>query len=165
MQPGEALDVAAQVSVTLAGFAGIVVVFRPDSLHQWSDVDKFRLRLLLANSAMPLTWSLFGILLLVIDPPVISIWRWCSTFAVLSALPFLTFNATTGRRILTSEKQVVTKMVYYPVAVVGSAAILLQLINIASWNRFWPFFFAIFVYLVAAVLQFLRLLLLPPHSH
>lgn len=60
---GEALDVAARVAVTLAGFAGIVVVFRPDSLHQWSEIDKFRLRLLLANSAMPLVWSLFGILL------------------------------------------------------------------------------------------------------
>jgi hypothetical protein len=29
MQPNEALNIAAQVAVTLAGFAGIVVVFRP----------------------------------------------------------------------------------------------------------------------------------------
>jgi hypothetical protein len=35
MQPGEALGVAAQVAVTLAGFAGIVVVFRPESVHRW----------------------------------------------------------------------------------------------------------------------------------
>src|SRR6266480_3177798 len=63
MQPSEALDVAAQVAVTLAGFAGIVVVFRPQSIHEWSELDKLRLRLLLANSALPLVTSLFGILL------------------------------------------------------------------------------------------------------
>jgi len=73
MQPGEALDVAAQVAVTLAGFAGIVVVFRPQSLHEWSIVDKLRLRLLLTNSALPLVSSLFAILLLTIEPPPLSI--------------------------------------------------------------------------------------------
>ena len=51
MQPGEALDVAAQMAVTLAGFAGIVVVFRPQSVHKWLAIHKFRLRLLLANSS------------------------------------------------------------------------------------------------------------------
>ena len=35
MQPSEALGIAAQVAVTLAGFAGIVVVFRPDSVRRW----------------------------------------------------------------------------------------------------------------------------------
>jgi hypothetical protein len=34
MQPGDALNVVAQVAVTLAGFAGIVVVFRPELVHQ-----------------------------------------------------------------------------------------------------------------------------------
>jgi hypothetical protein len=72
MQPGEALALAAQVAVTLAGFAGIVVVFRPQSVHEWSTLDKFRLRLLLGNSALPLASSLFGILLLTIDPPPVA---------------------------------------------------------------------------------------------
>lgn len=54
MEPGEALGLAAQVAVTLAGFAGVVVVFRPASVHQWSSLDRFRLRLLLSNSILPL---------------------------------------------------------------------------------------------------------------
>ena len=78
MQPSEALGIAAQVAVTLAGFAGIVVVFRPDSVHRWSPLDKLRLQLLLINSALPLVESLFGMLLLTLDPPPASIWRWCS---------------------------------------------------------------------------------------
>src|SRR5438105_1717201 len=50
MEPGEALSTAAQIAVTLAGFAGVVVVFRRESVHDWSPVDKLRLRLLLTNS-------------------------------------------------------------------------------------------------------------------
>jgi hypothetical protein len=54
MEPGEALGIAAQIAVTLAGFAGVVVVFRRESVHEWSAIDKLRLRLLLANSILPL---------------------------------------------------------------------------------------------------------------
>jgi hypothetical protein len=75
LQPDETLGVAAQVAVTLAGFAGVVVVFRPDSVHRWSRLDRFRLRLLLANSIFPLAYSLLAILLLTIKPPPESIWR------------------------------------------------------------------------------------------
>jgi hypothetical protein len=53
MEPNEALGIAAQVAVTLAGFARIVVVFLPASVHQWSRVDRFRLRLLLAIPFFP----------------------------------------------------------------------------------------------------------------
>jgi hypothetical protein len=31
----------------LAGFAGVVVVFRRESVHEWSPIDKLRLRLFL----------------------------------------------------------------------------------------------------------------------
>ena len=53
MQPSEALSASAQVAVTLAGFAGVVVAFRSRSVHEWSKVDKFRLQILLSNSALP----------------------------------------------------------------------------------------------------------------
>ena len=97
MQPAEALGVAAQVAVTLAGFAGIVVVFRPRSVHEWPALDQFRLRLLLTNSAMPLASALFGILLLTFDPPPVAIWRWCSGLALVMQVPFI-INSTTARK-------------------------------------------------------------------
>ena len=53
MEPGEALGIAAQIAVTLAGFAGVVVVFRREAVHEWSEIDKLRLRFLLANSILP----------------------------------------------------------------------------------------------------------------
>jgi hypothetical protein len=36
MEPGEALGIAAQIAVALAGFAGVVVVFRREAVHEWS---------------------------------------------------------------------------------------------------------------------------------
>jgi len=164
MQPGEALDVAAQVAVTLAGFAGIVVVFRPESVHRWAEIDRFRLRLLLANSAVPLVWALFGILLLTVDPVPANIWRWCSGCALIVVIPLIIFNASGARRFFQSDPQIISKFTYYPIALLGTAATLLQLINIVWWNRFAPFFFIIFVYLVAGIAQFLRMLLLPPQG-
>ena len=68
MGPGEALSTAAQIAVALAGFAGVVVVFRRESVHEWSPIDKFRLRLLLTNSILPLAFCMIGLLLLTIEP-------------------------------------------------------------------------------------------------
>lgn len=158
MQPGEALGVAAQVAVTLAGFAGIVVVFRPQSVHEWSEVDRFRLTLLLMNSALPLISSLFGMLLLTVEPVPASIWRWCSGLAFVSAF----FIFAQRRRVPELALPMASKFIYYGVALMATSAMVLQVINFTVWNRFWPFFASIFVYLFAAVIQFLRMLLLPP---
>lgn len=163
MQPGEALGVAAQVAVTLAGFAGIVVVFRPESVHKWSGLDRFRLTLLLMNSAMPLALSMFGMLMLSVEPAPASIWRWCSGVAFAAQVTIFTFMPNPRRRLSAVDLQAVNKWMFYGVAVMATAAAALQVINFAVWNRFWPFFTAVFVHLFAALAQFLRLILLPPH--
>lgn len=163
MQPGDALNVLAQVAVTLAGFAGIVVVFRPESVHQWSALDKFRLRLLLINSALPLGYALFGILLLSVDPPPAGIWRWCSGFTVATQLVFIITIRSPSRSIPPAEFQSVSKVMFYSALALASIAMALQVINIALWNRFWPFFAALFVHLVYAIAQFVRMILLTPN--
>jgi hypothetical protein len=163
MQPGEALGVAAQVAVTLAGFAGIVVVFRPESVHKWSPLDRFRLILLLMNSAVPLGLSMFGMLMLSIDPMPASIWRWCSGVAFVAEVAIFTCMPNPRRRLSGVDLQAVNKWLFYGIALIATAATALQAINFAVWNRFWPFFAAVFVHLLAAVVQFLRLILLPPH--
>jgi hypothetical protein len=164
MQPSEALGVAAQVAVTLAGFAGIVVVFRPQSVREWSALDRFRLTLLLLNSAMPLGFALFGMLLLSVDPAPLSIWRWCSGFAFAGEVMAFVSMPNPRRRISTADLQTVNKFIFYGLAALATASAALQVFNFAVWNRFWPFFAAIFVHLSAAVIQFLRLLLLPPRD-
>jgi hypothetical protein len=164
VEPGEALGLAAQVAVTLAGFAGVVVVFRPASLHQWSSLDRFRLRLLLNNSIFPLAYSVFGILLLTIKPPPESIWRWCSGVAVMCQVPFAIINFTEARRLNAAEFKGVSKMLFFPLFAIGTMTILLQLYNMAVLNWFWPFFAGIVVHLIATMLQFMRLVLLPQRN-
>jgi NhaP-type Na+/H+ or K+/H+ antiporter len=76
MQPSEALSASAQLAVALAGFAGVIVAFRNRSVHEWSKIDKFRLRILLSNSALPFTMSIFAMLLLATRLPEQTTWRW-----------------------------------------------------------------------------------------
>ena len=99
MQPSEALGITAQVAVTLAGFAGIVVVFRPESVHRWSAIDKFRLQLLLTNSALPLGYSLLGLLFLSLGPPPAAIWRWCSGIGFAVQIFVIAYTGNPRRRI------------------------------------------------------------------
>jgi hypothetical protein len=165
IEPRDALGIAAQVAVTLAGFAGIVVVFRPNSVHQWSALDRFRLRLLLSNSIFPLIYSMIGVLLLTIKPPPEPIWRWCSAVAVAFQVPFAILNLTAARQLGTIEFRGVSKVLFFPLFAIGIGTILLQFYNIAVLNWFWPFFVAIFVHIVAATLQFMRLVLLPTDDH
>lgn len=164
MQPNEALGVAAQVAVTLAGFAGIVVVFRPQSIHHWSPLDKFRLQLLLTNSTLPLVDALFGMWLLAFDPAPASIWRWCSGFGFTAQVLLIVYSRDRSRRLTRGQLQPVNKVLFYGIALIGTVAMGLQAINFSVWNRFWPFFALIFMHLFAAIVQFVRMVLLPPHD-
>src|SRR5215467_3855439 len=99
MEPGEALGIAAQIAVALAGFAGVVVVFRREAVHEWSGLDKLRLRLLLVNSILPLGLSMLGLLLLTIKPMPPEIWRWCSGISLVTAVSFITAISKSFRRL------------------------------------------------------------------
>ena len=164
MEPNEALGIAAQVAVALAGFAGVVVVFRPQAIHQWSPVDRFRLRLLLHNSICPLAYALFGMLLLTIKPTPIWIWRECSLFGLLFQLPGAIIALRSSRKLTSTEFQAASKALFYGLGLLGTASLVLQVINIAMLNLFWPFFVSIFMHLMAGMLQFTRMVLLLPEK-
>src|SRR5262245_59255328 len=105
MQPGEALGIAAQIAVALAGFAGVVVVFRRESIHEWSPLDKFRLRMLLSNSILPLGLCMIASLLLTIDPALTDVWRWCSAVTFVVFLVFAITTHTSSRRLRLKQLQ------------------------------------------------------------
>jgi hypothetical protein len=161
MQPSEALGLAAQVAVALAGFAGVVVVFRPSAVHQWSNIDRFRLRLLLSNSVLPLIYSMIGILLLTIQPMPEQIWRWCSAMVIICTIPGVIFNARLIRKMGPVETKEINKVLFYPVSALGTAAILLQFYNAIVLNYFWAFFVVIVVHIITGILQFMQLVMLP----
>jgi hypothetical protein len=162
MEPGEALGIAAQIAVTLAGFAGVVVVFRRESIHEWSPADKLRLRLLLTNSIFPLVLCMIGILLLTIRPLPTGIWRWCSGFAFVVTLLFAITMTKRFRRLDLRQIQSRrgTRLVFYLFGTLGIAVNLLQLYNVAVLGAFWAFFSSIVVQLLTGVFQFARMILL-----
>ena len=164
MEPNEALGITAQVAVALAGFAGVVVVFRPQALHQWSAVDRFRLRLLLHNSICPLAYALFGMFLLTIKPTPLWIWRECSLFALLFQLPGMIIAMRNSRTLDSADFKGPSRMLFYSLGVLGTATQVLQIINIIKLNLFWPFFLSIFFHLIAGMLQFTRMVLLLPEK-
>jgi hypothetical protein len=162
MEPGEALGIAAQIAVALAGFAGVVVVFRREAVHEWSGIDKLRLRLLLANSILPLGLSMLGLLPLTIKPTPPGIWRWCSGIFLIATVSFVTVTMKMFRRLNLRNVQRQHRFIFYLFGAFGTAAILLQVYNIALVAAFWPFFAGIVYQLVTAMAQFARMILLLP---
>lgn len=164
MEPGEALGIAAQIAVALAGFAGVVVVFRREAVHEWSGIDKLRLRFLLVNSILPLVVSMLGLLLLTIRPLPLGTWRWCSGIFLVATVVFVTATTKMFRRLNlpNAQRDRVTRFIFFLFGVFGVAAMILQLYNIALLDAFWPFFAGIVYQLVTAMAQFARMILLLP---
>src|SRR5262245_14303666 len=164
MEPSEALGIAAQVAVALAGFAGVVVVFRREAVHEWSGIDKLRLRLLLANSILPLGLSMLGLVLLTIKPAPPGIWKWSSGILLVATVSYVIPITGAFRRVdfRNVQRQSVTRFIFAVFGIFGMAVVVLQLCNIALLGAFWPFFAAIVYQLVTAMAQFARMILLLP---
>jgi hypothetical protein len=165
MQPSEALSASAQVAVTLAGFAGVVVAFRTGAIHEWSKLDKFRLQILLSNSGLPLVFSIFAMALLSANLNEQLTWRLCSLFAFVvtafwSQVLSRTYRGFSRNELKTSGSK---PWIFYSSGLLGIASTLLQLYNVISLKTFWPFFAMIGTWLFLGMVQFVLLVTAPPH--
>ena len=160
MQPSEALSTSAQIAATLAGFAGVVVAFRSGSIHEWSRIDKFRLRILLMNSGIPLALSLMAMLLSSTALNQDRIWQVCSVLAFVTAT-LVGQQMSRGFRGVSPEelRAAGSPVIFYSSGIIAIAVTLLQLYNAIELKTFWPFFAAIATFLSLAMLQFIRLVL------
>lgn len=164
MTPGEALGIAVQVAVALAGFTGVVAVFGANPVHEWSRLNRLRLRLLLTMSSIPVALCLIALVLLATGLREGMIWRLTSGIA---AFVFATASGTAQHamsRVPAKEldRPDGSRMVFYSTGAVGVAAILLLLYNTVRLGAFWPFLAALVVSMLAALLQFVRLVFLRP---
>jgi len=159
MQPSEALSAVAQVAVTLAGFAGVVVAFRSGSVHQWSKVDKFRLYFLLNNSALPFLLSIFAMLLMTANLNEQTTWRLCSLVAFVIATASGQLLTRSFRTIPRDELNAsgFRKRVFVMSGLLAIAMTLLQLYNVIQLQTFWPFFAIITSWLWLGMIQFVLL--------
>lgn len=164
MSPDETLGVVVQVAVTLAGFTGVVAVFGTNPVHEWSRLNRLRLRLLLVMSSIPVALCLIVLVLLTTTLQKTVIWRSASAIA---AFAFLTAAVVAQRgmsRVSANEldRSDRGRVVFYTTSAVGAASILLLLYNAIVLGAFWPFLAAIVFSMLAALLQFVRLVLLRP---
>ena len=159
MQPSEALSASVQVAVTLAGFAGVVVAFRNRSVHEWSKIDKFRLQILLTNSAIPFVLSILGMVLSSTTLDLATVWRLCSILAFVLIVLMASGYRTSYRRFSSAEFKASggRLVIFYTGSIIGTGVTLLQLYNVITLQTFWPFFAEIATLLVLAMLQFIFL--------
>ena len=155
MEPSEALSTAAQIPVALADFPGVVVVFRRESVHDWSAIDKFRLRFPLRD------WTV----LLTVKPAPAGIWRWGGA-AVVILLPFAITTSRTFRRLDPQQLQsaLATGVVFYLFGSQEPARCYFSSSTSQYFDAFWPSFTGIVVRLLAAMFQFARIILPPPEA-
>jgi len=163
MEPTAALSASAQIAVAIAGFAGVVAAFRNDSVHDWSPVESFWLRLLLINSILPLALSMVGLFLLSVGDVMPSIWRWCSGVSTLILVPYAAMIVRTLAGFTPGQLEAAggTRFTSYALVILLTSVCLLQVWNLAALAAFWPFFGAIIAQLLGAMYQFVRLVLSP----
>jgi hypothetical protein len=118
----------------------------------------------LANSILPLGLSMLGLLLLTIKPTPPGIWRWCSGIFLIATVSFVTVTTKMFRRLSLRnvQRQRLNRFIFYLFGAFGTAAMLLQIYNIALLAAFWSFFAGIVYQLVTAMAQFARMILLLP---
>jgi hypothetical protein len=163
MEPSAALSTSAQIATAIAGFAGVVATFRNESVHNWGQIQKFWLRLLLINSLLPLAFSMVGLLFLAVEPAPKAIWQWCSGFATLFLVPYAVMIIKNLAGFAPGQLEAAggTRYTSYSLFALLIAVCLLQPLNVVMLVSFWPFFGAIVAPLLGAMYQFMRLVLIP----
>ena len=163
MEPDRYFIATAQISLAIAGFAGIVAAYRNESVHEWLEAERFWLRLLLLNAILPFTFSLAGIFFLATGPHSIAGWRILSGFAAVCLVPYAVMIVRRLRAFAPGALQAAGSgpVVSYALVSALISICLLQIWNALVGSAFWPFFVAILALIIGAVFQFARLVLKP----
>ncbi len=156
MDPVDFITVVVEASVGLLGFTGVVVSFGRGSDAPVSARDRARLITLLAFAAIPLASALFSLALLSAELQPRVIWRASSLGWLVVFAPFTTWYIIWVFR--TGRLDTFPWGYFLTTILIVIIAIALQLVNVAHWNAFWPYFSALAVTLGLATSQFVRLI-------
>ncbi|HEV2249129.1 MAG TPA: hypothetical protein VGT60_01300 [Candidatus Limnocylindria bacterium] len=142
----------ATLGVTLAGFAGVVAVFRADDT--WTDVHAFRLRVLVRNSLGVMFMALLPLVYLAgLEDDRAAIGAASGTAAAWMALTVFQLQRQ-WLRIHGGSRN--------PANVISSAlavlATVLFALNAVSLDRAWPYVVALCLVLLTAALAFQRMI-------
>lgn len=145
----------AQVAITLAGFSGVVVVFRQRGIHAWSPTELRIFWLLIGDSLLVLLFSLLPIPLALANWSHDAIWGFCNallgSWFILGDLLALQGEQRdrAARQLITVP--VITPILYVVVVVALGMGIALWL---SVWNLIVPRGQAVYVLGLIALLAF-----------
>jgi hypothetical protein len=160
----DALLTLAEVSLGLAGFAGIVVVFGrgPGILPP---ADTLRLAALVGASFGTLFLSLTSIALGFLGVPEPELWQWSSAIMVVVFVPVHVVGMLRVRRIAADMFEVTPVYLFVIGALLFVGNLIAQVCNslgVGSLPIFGVYLFGLILYLGFAAMQFARMLFVRP---
>ena len=166
MDAFDTLLTLAEVSLGLAGFAGIVVVFGrgPGALPP---ADSLRLAALVGASFGTLFLSLIPIALGFVGVPEPDLWQWSSAIMVAGVVPAHLFGLSRLRRHWAELVEVIPVYMLPFAAFAFLANLVAQICNAlgVGWvPSFGVYLFGLILYLLFAAIQFARMLFVRPRA-
>ena len=152
MQPGDVLAVFVQLSVVLAGFAGVVAAFGASSSRELLPRDRHRIINLLLSSLLPFMLCLFAIVLLSWEPVPQKIWVWSSTSYLVVIGTWRIHRVVQVPKIPARHVKV-----FWSLTAISAVVILIQIYNVFGPGEASFYLLGIGVQLVLASIQFFSL--------
>ncbi len=162
----QSLQVIAEIGIAFAGFSGLIVAFRRNA-GPLSNVQKYRLQILLSLAFGAMFLSLLPELLLDLGVQKSDLWRLASIVLTLYTVAFLVWWITASQRIKTSVPEIFNWSAFSRMAGGHVAVVLLQLAVIFSiLEDVQPgaYTAALIWYLMHAAQQFTRMLFVQPKN-
>lgn len=156
----QSLHVIAEISIAFAGFSGLIVAFRRN-VGPLTEVQKFRLRILLSLAFGALFLALLPELLQFLGVTANNVWRFASTAALLYSVIFIAFWFLASRRIAKFAPEIFDEWAFRRMAL-GHGIVALLLVGVITSlvrDKAAGIYLATLIwYLVHAAQQFARML-------
>jgi hypothetical protein len=144
-----------EVSIAIAGFAGVVAAVNRREDGTWTATDQLLLEMLLTGSAISCAFSFLPFVLLdVLDENVA--WRTGSALQVLWIFGISIFRSRQARRMGADYVGSASVGFMAPVMLV---ALVVLTANIAIWGAAWPYVIGVLALITTGFNAFVRLLL------
>lgn len=154
--PTELLQLIVEVSIALAGFAGIVVAISSRGAASLSPIQKLNLTNLLATSFAALFLSLITLTAMSADVPDHYVWAITSGLGFVGMIFFAirSINTVVKQSSNTAAARRVLLAINLPLSIVCIA----QLYNVLVLQAFWPTFVLMSAFFAVGCYSFVRLL-------
>ena len=164
MQVPQSLQTIAEISIAFAGFSGLIVALRKNT-GPLTDVEKYRLQILLAMAFGAMFLSFLPELLQNFEIEAQKVWRYASSALALYSVVFLFWWFFASRRIMRVVPEIFNWFAFSRMAVGHVAIISLQvavIFSLLAEKDATVYVMALIWYLMHAAQQFARMLFVQP---